>query len=64
MSMTKKHYNAIAEKCKVVWNNGKISDSGLAVFDDLIIMLADIMQADNPNFNRDRFYSAIYKQQE
>lgn len=62
MSMSKKHYNAIAESFNELLQDNRIDTySHMDVFNELVYKLTRIMKADNSNFDRDRFYSAIYK---
>lgn len=58
--MTRKHYKAIAKALKQ--HASRIGETSPETnFVALIHDLADTLQADNPNFDRKRFYAAIWE---
>jgi len=52
--MTRKHFSALAEALRVAR-----PDMDEAAFNELMHSIADICQAANSNFNRDKFIYAI-----
>ena len=56
--MTKKHFEAIA---KIINNCRRIKpDYELINTDEIVEQMANYMETQNENFNRDKFYQACY----
>lgn len=58
--MSRKHYKALAEllnKYTRMYRPGTLHEH--YAYDFLVVNLADMFAADNPNFDRARFYTAV-----
>ena len=53
--MTRKDYVALAEALRVA---GDMLNTGIGVHEAYVVAVADVLAADNPRFDRDRFYKA------
>lgn len=63
MAMTRKHYRRIADILTVEFANASSRAERLTVR-NITYLLADIMKQDNPRFDRDRFYNAVFNGQD
>lgn len=60
MAMSKKHYTAIADVLNRWYLYFDDAPQEMTVIDVLTQDLADVFAADNPNFDANRFTSAVY----
>lgn len=65
MAFTRQHYQAIASTLAVGAQQESAArdaagGNGEQPIFKIVCELADIFEADNPNFNRDRFFKAVY----
>lgn len=69
--MTKKHYVPLTRKLHNIYmayiegneyqGTPSMRNPVYVVFDDIISVLADVLEEENDRFDRDKFYKAIYK---
>jgi len=58
MPLSKKHYKAIAQ----IINNFHVFPKTLESIDDIVADLATYFKRDNPDFDKQKFYDACYKE--
>ena len=61
MAMSKKHYTAFAKALSELANDHRKSVQGRVILAYVIRKIADVLEADNKNFDRDTFYAACCK---
>jgi hypothetical protein len=62
MAMSKKHYEKIAKAINSVLRSDTSARVERVVVGKIAIALADVLNEDNPNFDRRRFYNACVKE--
>ena len=55
--MTKKDYKLLAE---VLNSESSPVNDGVIVLETLMVKLCNVLKKDNPRFDEDRFYEAVY----
>ena len=59
--MTKKHYNRIAKEYNsMLQGEGLKYSTAKSTFNNMVNMLAHVLEDDNPRFNKQRFFNAVY----
>lgn len=61
--MTRRDYVLIANALKLAWDRGNANreESAAEMHEDCFNSIANALQSDNPCFDRDNFYSAVYE---
>ena len=64
MAMGKKHYESMAKAMRrIVDDHRDSAPIAMRAIGRCVIALADVLQADNPNFDKRRFYEACLKRE-
>ena len=59
--MSRKDMVYVADRFHGIHHYSKMDEQQASLFDVMVVVVADMFEAGNKQFDRDKFYAAIYK---